>query len=283
LNSQLATKRYNSPMSVKYQVRKVRRDGVTQRYWIAPTRDHIRSVESLVVKQLQHALETGQPPQISPASNDGLFHAYANALQRKLGFLSDIEAEQLLIHLAPYLSRNLPEAQRLIVRLATEVPHRRLRRIAMNMCGHSVYEAPSLFGEIAMQSPDDWGVTMALRDLQEYIEDGLRSLFDPLFRVSGLKIDKSKFKRSLAKGIDVLIEALNEFDGKRQIPRETLAETVVWMRNNIGDILELPLTQMARCKMEVTMQAIAKRDDLDYHVRHDAARVAQELQKQYGL
>jgi len=270
-------------MSGKYQVRKVRRDGVSQRYWIAPTREHGNSVESIVVKQLQHALETGQPLEISPASNDGLFHAYANALQRKLGFLSDIEAEQLLIHLAPYLSRNLPEAQRLIVRLATEAPHRRLRRIAMNMCAHSMYDAPSLLGEIAMQSPDDWGVTMALRDLQEYIEDGLRSLFDPFYRVSGLKIDKSKFKRSLVKGIDVLLDALNGFNGERQISKETLGETVVWMRNNIGDILKLPLTQMACCKMEVTMQAIAKRDDLDYHVRHDAARVAQEVQKLYEL
>jgi hypothetical protein len=279
----MATKRYNSSMSVKYQVRKVRRDGVTQRYWIAPTRDHIRSVESLVVKQIQHALETGQPPQISPADNDGLFHAYANALLRKLEFLSDIEAEQLLIDLATYVARDLPEAQRLIVRLATEAPHRRLRRIAMEMCVHSKYEAPSLLGEIAMQSPDSWGVTMALRNLREYIEEGLRFLFDPLFHVPGLKIDKSKFKRSLAKGIDVLIEALNGFDGKRQISKETLAETVVWMRNNIGDILELPLTQRARCKMEVTMQAIAKRDDLDYQVRHDAVGVAWEIQKQYEL
>jgi hypothetical protein len=270
-------------MSGKYQVRKVRRDGVTQRYWIAPTREYGKSVESIVVKQLQHALETGQPPEISPASNDGLFHAYVNTLQRKLGFLSDIEAEQLLIHLAPYLARNLPEAQRLIVRLATEAPHRRLRRIAMNMCPHSMYEAPSLLAEIAMRSPDNWGVTMALRDLQDYIEDGLRSLFDPLYRVSGLKIDKSKFKLSLADGIDALLDALNGFNGKRQIPQETLGETVVWMRNNIGNILELPLTQMSRCTMEITMQAIAKRDDLDSHVRHDAARVAQEVQRQYEL
>jgi len=270
-------------MSGKYQVRKVRRDGVTQRYWIAPTREYGKSVESIVVKQLQHALEAGQPPEISPASNDGLFHAYANALQRKLGSLSDIEAEGLLIDLAPYLSRGLPEAQQLIVRLATEAPHRILRRLAMDMCAHSMYEAPSLLGEIAMQSPDNWGVTIALRDLQEYIEDGLRSLFEPLYRVPGWKIDESKFKRSLVKGIDVLLDALNGFGGKRQIPKETLAETVVWMRNNIGNILELPLTQTVRRKMERTMQAIAKRDELDYQVRYDAVGVAREIQKQYEL
>ena len=270
-------------MSVKYQVRKVRRDGVTQRYWVAPTSEHVKSVESIVVKQLQHALETGQPPEISPASNDGLFHAYVTALQRKLGFLSDIEAEQLLIHLAPYLSRNLPEAQRLIVRLATEAPHRRLRRIAMDMCAHSMYDAPSLLGEIAMQSPDNWGVTMALAKLREHIYYGLRSLFDSLFRVSGMKVDKSKLKRSLVKAIDVLLDALNGFDGKRQIPKESLVDTALWIRNNIDNFLELPLPQKTRRRMEVTMTAIAKRGDLDPHVRYDAAQVAQEVQKQYEL
>jgi len=270
-------------MSVKYQVWKLRRDGVTQRYWVAPTSEHVKSVESIVVKQLQHALETGQPPEISPASNDGLFHAYANALQRKLGFLSDIEAEGLLIDIAPYLSRNLPEAQRLVVRLATEVPHRLLRRIAMEMCSYSIYEAPSLLGEIAMQSPDNWGMTIALRYLREYMEDGLRSLFEPLYRVPGWKIDESKFKRSLVRGVDVLLNALNRFGGNRQIPKETLAEAVVWLRNNIGNILELPLTQTVRRKMERTMQAIAKRDDLDDQVRRDAVGVVREIQKQYEL
>jgi len=270
-------------MSVKYQVRKLRRDGVAQRYWVAPTREYGKAIESIVVKQLQHALETGQSPEISPASNDGLFHAYANALQRKLGFLSDIEAEGLLIDIAPYLSRNLPEAQRLIARLATEAPHRLLRRLAMEMCSYSIYEAPSLLGEIAMQSPDNWGMTIALRYLREYMEDGLRSLFEPLYRVPGWKIDESKFKRSLVKGIDVLLDALNGFGGNRQIPKETLAETVVWTRNNIGNILELPLTQTVRRKMERTMQAIAKRDDLDEQVGRDAVGVAREIRKQYEL
>ncbi len=270
-------------MSGKYQVRKVRRDGVTQRYWVAPSREHVKSVETIVVNQLLHALETGQPPEISPASNDALFRAYANALERKLGFLSDIEAEGLLIDIAPYLSRNLPEAQRLIVRLATEASHRILRRLAMEMCSYSTYEVPSLLGEIAMQSPDNWGVTIALRYLQEYMEDGLRSLFEPLYRVPGWKIDESKFKRSLVKGIDVLLNALNGFGGNRQIPKETLAETVVWMRNNIGNILELPLPQKTRRQMEVTMTAIAKRDDLDEQVRRDAVGVAREIQKQYEL
>jgi len=270
-------------MSSKYQVRKVRRDGVTQRYWIAPTREYGGSIESIVVKQLQHALETGQPPEISPASNDGLFHAYVNALQRKLGFLSDTEAEGLLIDIAPYLSRNLPEAQRLIVRLATEAPHRLLRRLAMEMCSYSKYEAPSLLGETAMLSPDNWGVTIALRYLREYMEDGLRSLFEPLYRVPGWKVNESKFKRSLADGIDALLDALNGFNGKRQIPNETIAETVVWMRNNIGNILELPLTQAVRRKMERTMQSIAKRDDLDDQVRQDAVGVARELRERYEL
>jgi len=270
-------------VSVKYQVRKVRRDGVTQRYWVAPTREYGKSVESIVVKQLQHALETGQPSEISPASNDGLFHAYVNALQRRLELHGDAEANKLLIYLSPYLNLNLSEAQRLIVRLATEAPHRKLREIAMNMCGYSVYEAPSLLGEIAVHSPDEWGVNMALKNLREYIGDGLRSLRGQLFRVSGLKIDKSRLKRSLVKGIDVLIDALNGFGGERQIPKESLVDTALWMRNNIDDFLELPLTQTVRRKMEVTMQAIAKRDDLDYQVRYDAVGVARELRERYEL
>ena len=270
-------------MSGRYQVRKVRRDGVAQRYWVAPTREYGKAIESIVVKQLQHALETRQPPEISPASNDGLFRAYANALERKLELQGDAEANQLLIHLEPYLARNLPEAQRLIVRLATEVSHRKLRRIAMNMCEHSVYEAPSLLGEIAIQSPDNWGMNMALKNLREYIGDRLSSMFSTLFQSGKLSVDKSKFERSLVKGIDVLLDAMNGFDGKRQIPELTLSESVVWMRDNIGDILELPLTQKVRRKIERTMQAIAKRDDLDDQVRHDAVGVAREIRKQYEL
>ena len=270
-------------MSVKYQVRKVRRDGVSQRYWVAPTSEHVKSVESIVVKQLQHALETGQRPEISPASNDGLFRAYVNALERKLELQGNNEANQLLTHLEPYLSRNLPEAQRLIVRLAIEASHRKLREIAMKVCGYSVYEAPSMLGEIAVHSPDVWGVSMALAKLREYIYYGLRFLFDSQIRLPGLQIDKSKLKRSLVKGIDVLLDALNGFDGKRQIPKESLVDTALWIRNNIDNFLELPLTQTVLRKMERMMQAIAKRDDLDPNVRYDVARVAQELQKRYGL
>jgi hypothetical protein len=270
-------------MSGKYQVRKVRRDGVSQRYWIAPTREYDKSVESIVVKQLQHALETGQPPEISPASNDGLFHAYVGALQRKLELQGDAEAYQLLTHLEPYLALNLPEAQRLIIRLATEAPHRKLRSIAMEMCKRSVYETPSLLAEIAMRSPDRWDAVKALTNLREYIDDGLRYLFSTLFQVRNTKTDEAKFKRSLAKGIDVLLDGLNGFDGKWQIPELTLSKSVVWMRDNIGDILELPLTQKVRRKMERTMQAIAKRDDLDDQVRHDAVGVARELRERYEL
>ena len=272
-------------MSVKYQVRKLRRDGVAQRYWVAPTREYGKSVESIVVKQLQHALETGQSPEISPASNDGLFRAYVNALERKLELQGDTLANQfqLLTHLEPYLALNLPEAHRLIVRLATEASQRKLRGIAMEMCKRSVYETPSLLGEIAMRSPDRWDIDMALRNLREYIDNGLRYLYDTLLQGRKLNVDKSKFERSLVKGIDVLLDGLNGFDGKRQIPELTLSASVVWMRDNIGDILELPLTQKVRRKMERTMQAIAKRDDLDDQVRHDAVGVAREIRKQYEL
>ena len=272
-------------MSVKYQVRKVRRDGVSQRYWVAPTSEYDKSVESIVVKQLQHALETRQPPEISPASNEGLFHAYANALQRKLELQEDTLSNQfqLLTHLEPYLAVNLPEAQRLVVRLATEAPRRTLRSIAMEMCKRSVYETPSLLGEIAIQSPDRWGVDKALTNLREYIDNGLRYLFSTLFQVRNANVDKAKFRRSLAKGIDVLLDGLNGFDGKWQIPELTLSKSVTWMRDNIGDILELPLTQKVRRKMERTMQAIAKRDDLDDQVRQDAVGVARELRERYEL
>ena len=270
-------------MSVKYRVWKVRRDGVSQRYRVAPTREHGKAIESVVVKQLQHALETGQRPEISPASNDGLFRAYVNALERKLELQGDAEAYQLLTHLQPYLARNLPEAHRLIVRLATEASQRKLRGIAMEVCKRSVYETPSLLGEIAMRSPDRWDIDMALRNLREYIDNGLRYLYDTLFQGRKLNVDKSKFERSLVKGVDVLLDGLNGFDGKRQIPELTLRNSVVWMRDNIGDILELPLTQTVRRKMERTMQAIAKRDDLDDQVRHDAVAVAREIRKQYEL
>jgi len=270
-------------MSVKYRVWKVRRDGVSQRYRVAPTREYGKSVESIVVKQLQHALETGQPPEISPASNDGLFRVYVNALERKLELQGDAEAYQLLTPLEPYLARNLPEAHRLIVRLATEAPHRTLRSIAMEVCKRSVYETPSLLSEIAIQSPDRWGVDKALRNLREYIDNGLRYLFDTLLQGRKLNVDKSKFERSLVKGIDVLLDGLNGFDGKWQIPELTLSGSVVWMRDNIGDILELPLTQKVRRKMERTMQAIAKRDDLDDQVRHDAVGVARKLRERHEL
>ena len=272
-------------MSGKHQVRKVRRDGVAQRYWVAPTSEYGKAVESIVVKQLQHALETGQRPEISPASNDELFRVYVNALERKLELQGETVADQfqLLTHLEPYLALNLPEAQRLIVRLATEAPQRKLRRIAMEMCTRSVYETPSLLGEIAMRSPDRWDIDMALRNLREYIYNGLRYLYDTLLQGRKLNVDKSKFERSLVKGIDVLLDGLNGFDGKRQIPELTLSRSVVWMRDNIGDILELPLTQTVRRKMERTMQAIAERDDLDDQVRHDAVAVAREIRKQYEL
>jgi hypothetical protein len=153
-------------MSGRYQVRKVRRDGFSQRYWVNPTREHDDAVIAVVSGDLATA-ESHEAQKLArkllqiPSVQELLYRS----LVRQYEETKWSNAEPMLF-LQHYLSRGYPEAEALLVRLATEPSNWHARVAAITTIATSMDpRAPRLIREVADKAPDDLTAREAIVDL----------------------------------------------------------------------------------------------------------------------
>jgi len=153
-------------MSGKYQVRKVRRDGVAQRYWVAPTREHDDAViavmsDRLATAESREAQELARKLLQNPSVQELLYRSLVRQYEETKS--SDDGPMSFLQH---YLSRGHPGAEALLVRLATEPSNWHLQYAAVITIAKSMNpRAPRLFREIADKATDEWTARSAIFNL----------------------------------------------------------------------------------------------------------------------
>ena len=153
-------------MRGKYQVRKVRRDGVSQRYWVASTREHDDAVIGVMRDRLPTA-ESRKEQELArkllqnPSVQELLYRSLVQQYEETKS--SDDGPMSFLQH---YLSRGYPEAESLLVRLATEPSNWHLQYAAVITIAKSMNpRAPRLFREIADKATDEWTARSAIFNL----------------------------------------------------------------------------------------------------------------------
>jgi hypothetical protein len=164
-------------MSVKYQVRKVRRDGVTQRYWMNPSREHDDAVIGVMRdrlataesrKEQKLARKLMQTPSVQESVYRSLVREYENAVPSDVGPVWFMQN---------YLAHGSPEAEALLVRLATEPSDREVRFATIYTIATSMEPCvPRLLREVADKAPDEWTVRTAIDYLAIYLEDTMENL-----------------------------------------------------------------------------------------------------------
>jgi len=162
----MATERYNSAMSVKYQVRKVRRDGVSQRYWVVSTREHDSAVTAVIsgdlaTAQSREAQELARKLLQNPSVQESLYRS----LVRQYETTKLFDAQSMLF-LHDYLSRGYPEAEALLVRLATEPSEWYIRASAIYTIAKSMEPfVPRLIREVLDKAPNEDTARYAIAEL----------------------------------------------------------------------------------------------------------------------
>ena len=153
-------------MSVKYQVRKLRRDGVAQRYWVAPTREHDDAVTAVIGGDLAMA-ESRKAQELTrqllqvPSVQESLYRS----LVRKYETTKLFDAQSMLF-LHDYLSRGYPEAESLLVRLATEPSEWYIRASAIYTIAKSMEPfVPRLIREVLDKAPNEDTARYAIAEL----------------------------------------------------------------------------------------------------------------------
>jgi len=153
-------------MSGKYQVRKVRRDGVAQRYWVAPTREHDDAVTAvmggdLAMAESRKAQELARQLLQVPSVQESLYRS----LVRKYETTKLFDAQSMLF-LHDYLSRGYPEAESLLVRLATEPSEWYIRASAIYTIAKSMEPfVPRLIREVLDKAPNEDTARYAIAEL----------------------------------------------------------------------------------------------------------------------
>jgi hypothetical protein len=164
-------------MSVKYQVRKVRRDGVTQRYWIAPTREHDDAVIAVMRDRLATAdsrreQELARQLLQNPSVQESLYRSLVRRYEETKSF-----HWEPMLFLQHYLAHGYPEAEALLVRLATEPSDGNVRTAAIHTIATSMDpRAPRLIREIADKATDEWTARTAIVDLADYLDITMENL-----------------------------------------------------------------------------------------------------------
>ncbi len=153
-------------MSVKYQVWKVRRDGVTQRYWVNPSREH----DDAVIAVMRDRLPTAESRREQRLARQIL---QSSSVQESVyrSLVREYE-ETKSFHWGPmsflkhYLSEGYPGAESLLVRLATEPSNQYVRGAAIDAIAASTHpRVPRLLREIADKAPDEWTALTAIEKL----------------------------------------------------------------------------------------------------------------------
>jgi hypothetical protein len=155
-------------MGGKYQVRKVRRDGVSQRYWVAPTSEH----EDAVIAVMGGDLATAKSRKEQELARELLqVPSVQESLYRSLVRLCEENVVNPMLFLQHYLARGYPEAEALLLRLATEPLDRGVRSAAVRAITTSYApRAPRLIREVLDKAPDEWTARVAIDDLASALE-----------------------------------------------------------------------------------------------------------------
>jgi len=157
-------------MSVKHQVRKVRRDGVTQRYWVNPSREHDDAVTAVIGGDLAKARsrknqELARQILHAPSVQESIYRS----LVRQYEATNSTDAKPMLF-LKSYLSRGYPEAESLLVRLATEPSNLHVRASAvLTMTLSTNPRVPRLIREVADKASNEWTARVAIDKLASYL------------------------------------------------------------------------------------------------------------------
>jgi len=153
-------------MNAKYQVRKVRRDGVAQRYWVAPTREHDDAVTAVMSGDLasaesREAQELARKLLQNPSVQESLYRSLVR--QYEATNLFDVQPMLFLRHC---LSRGYPEAESLLVRLATEPSEWYIRASAIYTIVKSMEPfVPRLIREVLDKAPNEDTARYAIAEL----------------------------------------------------------------------------------------------------------------------
>ena len=164
-------------MSGKYQVRKVRRDGVSQRYWVAPTREHDDAViavvsDDLATTESREAQELARQLLQNPSVQELLYRSLVRHYEETKSF-----HWQPMLFLQHYLLRGYPEAEALLVRLATEPSNRHVKGASVYMIALSMgSRAPRLFREVADKANDEWTARVAIDQLANCLISTMKNL-----------------------------------------------------------------------------------------------------------
>ena len=236
-------------MSVKYQIRKVRRDGVSQRYWVAPTREHDDAVigvmrDRLPTAESRKAQELARQLLQSPSVQELLYRSLVRQYEETKS--SDLEPMSFLQH---YLSRGYPEVEKLLVRLATEPSNWHARVAAITTIATSMdSRTPRLIREVADKATDDWTAREAIADLAINLRNKMQNLLSTegitptreailgVLETLGLALQGKWFEPTPQGEIKYILAALNykrsEFEqvARGQIParvEETLIDGLV--------------------------------------------------------
>ena len=164
-------------MSVKYCVWKVRRDGVSQRYRVAPSREHDSAVVGVVSGDLATA-ESHKEQELARKllQNPSVQELLYRSLVRQYEETGSSDSEPMLF-LQHYLSRGHSEAEALLVRLATEPSNGNIRVVAIETIATSMdSRAPRLIREIADKAPDELTVSDAIAELAAYLDNTMENL-----------------------------------------------------------------------------------------------------------
>ena len=153
-------------MNAKYQVRKVRRDGVSQRYWVVPTREHDDAITvvisgDLATAESRNEQELARKLLQNPSVQESLYRS----LVRKYETTKLFDAQSMLF-LHDYLSRGYPEAESLLLRLATEPSEWYIRASAIYTIAKSMEPfVPRLIREVLDKAPNEDTARYAIAEL----------------------------------------------------------------------------------------------------------------------
>jgi hypothetical protein len=153
-------------MSGKYQIRKMRRDGVTQRYWMNPSREHDDAVTAVIGgdlaladsrKEQKLARQLLQNPSVQESVYRSLVQRYET---------TKLFDAQPMLFLRDYLSRGYPGAESLLVRLATEPSEWYIRAAAIYTIAKSMEPfVPRLIREVLDKAPNEDTARFAIAEL----------------------------------------------------------------------------------------------------------------------
>jgi len=157
-------------MSVRYQVRKVRRDGVSQRYWVNPSRDHDDAVTAVMGGDLATA-ESRKKQRLAqqllqqPSVQDSVYRSLVRQYEETKSFDS-----KPMLFLRSYLSGGYRGAESLLVRLATEPSSWHIRAAAIHtMATPMEPRVPRLIREVLDKTTDEWTARYAIDQLISYL------------------------------------------------------------------------------------------------------------------